>query len=103
MEIVSSAPPASASPSSLSDNDHGRAAATSPNVGHDDLDLATRQLDLCLDRGLTTSTPPTSTPATSEEIVGAAHQGRRDRIVLATKARMPMGDGPNDAGCRAAT
>ena len=28
---------------------------------------------------------------------GAA-QGRRDRLLLATKARFPMGDGPNDAG-----
>jgi aryl-alcohol dehydrogenase-like predicted oxidoreductase len=34
----------------------------------------------------------------SEEIVGQALDGRRDRVVLATKARMPMGDGPNDAG-----
>ena len=34
----------------------------------------------------------------SEEIVGAAVKGRRDRVVLATKARMRMGDGPNDAG-----
>ena len=25
-------------------------------------------------------------------------RGRRDRVLLATKARMPMGDGPNDAG-----
>jgi aryl-alcohol dehydrogenase-like predicted oxidoreductase len=34
----------------------------------------------------------------SEEITGRALGGRRDDIVLATKARMPMGDGPNDAG-----
>ena len=34
----------------------------------------------------------------SEEIVGAALEGRRDRVLLATKARMSMGDGPNDAG-----
>ena len=34
----------------------------------------------------------------SEEIVGQALKGRRDRVVLATKARMAMGDGPNDAG-----
>ena len=27
-----------------------------------------------------------------------ARRGRRDRVLLATKARMPMGDGPNDAG-----
>jgi len=34
----------------------------------------------------------------SEEIVGRAIAGRRDDLLLATKARMPMGDGPNDAG-----
>ena len=47
----------------------------------------------------TSSTPPTSTRAgLSEEIVGEALKGRRDRLLLATKARMPMGEGPNDAG-----
>src|SRR6185436_16109725 len=36
----------------------------------------------------------------SEEIIGEvlAQAGRRERVLLATKARMPMGDGPNDAG-----
>src|SRR3954471_7721295 len=33
----------------------------------------------------------------SEEIIGR-WKGRRDDIVLATKARFPMGDGPNDSG-----
>jgi aryl-alcohol dehydrogenase-like predicted oxidoreductase len=38
---------------------------------------------------------------TSEEIVGgwlAARAGVRDTVVIATKGRFPMGDGPNDAG-----
>src|SRR5882757_5444768 len=37
----------------------------------------------------------------SEEIVGrwlAARPGTRDQLVIATKGRFPMGDGPNDAG-----
>ncbi|MGZ4712188.1 MAG: aldo/keto reductase [Acidimicrobiia bacterium] len=34
----------------------------------------------------------------SEEILGRALGARRDRIVLATKCRMPMGSGPNDKG-----
>jgi aryl-alcohol dehydrogenase-like predicted oxidoreductase len=35
----------------------------------------------------------------SEEIVGKALSGaKRDRVVLATKGRMPMGEDPNDAG-----
>ena len=37
----------------------------------------------------------------SEQIVGswlAGDAARRDRVVIATKGRFPMGDGPNDAG-----
>lgn len=34
----------------------------------------------------------------SEEITGRAVKGVRDDVVLATKVRFPMGDGPNDAG-----
>lgn len=34
----------------------------------------------------------------SEEIVGKALQGRRDRVVLATKVGMPMSDDPNQQG-----
>jgi aryl-alcohol dehydrogenase-like predicted oxidoreductase len=34
----------------------------------------------------------------SEEILGEALGGDRDEVLIATKVRMPMGDGPNDAG-----
>ncbi len=37
----------------------------------------------------------------SEEIIGrwlASRPGMRDRLVIATKGRFPMGEGPNDAG-----
>jgi aryl-alcohol dehydrogenase-like predicted oxidoreductase len=34
----------------------------------------------------------------SEEITGRALKGVRDDLVLATKVRFPMGEGPNDAG-----
>lgn len=34
----------------------------------------------------------------SERVVGEAIAGRRDQFVLATKARQPIGEGPNDAG-----
>jgi aryl-alcohol dehydrogenase-like predicted oxidoreductase len=34
----------------------------------------------------------------SEQIVGKAIAGRRDRVVVATKGRQPMGEGPNDQG-----
>ena len=69
------------------------------NVGSTDVAGATRQLDLCLDRGVSfIDTANVYSAGVSEEIVGAAIKGRRDRVLLATKARMPMGDGPNDAG-----
>jgi aryl-alcohol dehydrogenase-like predicted oxidoreductase len=68
-------------------------------VGSTDVDAATRQVDLCLDRGVNfIDTANVYSGGVSEEIVGQAIKGRRDRVVLATKARMPMGDGPNDAG-----
>ena len=34
----------------------------------------------------------------SEEFLGEALQGQRERVVIATKVRHPMGDGPNDQG-----
>jgi aryl-alcohol dehydrogenase-like predicted oxidoreductase len=34
----------------------------------------------------------------SEEIVGEAVEGRRDRVLLATKVRFPVGPDPNDGG-----
>jgi aryl-alcohol dehydrogenase-like predicted oxidoreductase len=34
----------------------------------------------------------------SEEYLGAALEGLRDKVVIATKVRHPMGDGPNDQG-----
>jgi len=38
------------------------------------------------------------TDGVSEEITGRALKGVRDEVVLATKVRFPMGDGPNDVG-----
>jgi aryl-alcohol dehydrogenase-like predicted oxidoreductase len=69
------------------------------NVGTTDVDAATRQLDMCLDAGINfVDTADVYSAGLSEEILGEAIKGRRDGIVLATKARMAMGDGPNDAG-----
>jgi aryl-alcohol dehydrogenase-like predicted oxidoreductase len=34
----------------------------------------------------------------SEEITGGAVKGVREDVVLATKVRFPMGEGPNDVG-----
>jgi aryl-alcohol dehydrogenase-like predicted oxidoreductase len=68
-------------------------------VGATDVDVATRQVDMCLDAGVNLiDTADIYSDGLSEEIVGKTLKGRRDRVLLATKARMPMGDGPNDAG-----
>jgi aryl-alcohol dehydrogenase-like predicted oxidoreductase len=68
-------------------------------VGDTDLAGATRQVDICLDRGVNfIDTANVYSSGVSEEILGQAIKNRRDRVLLATKARMPMGTGPNDAG-----
>ena len=69
------------------------------SVGDVDVAGAQRQLDLCLDAGVNlVDTANVYSDGRSEEILGEAMGERRERIVLATKARFPMGSGPNDAG-----
>jgi aryl-alcohol dehydrogenase-like predicted oxidoreductase len=68
-------------------------------VGATELDGARRQIDMCLDAGINLiDTADIYSAGRSEEIVGEAVQGRRDDVLLASKVRFPMGDGPNDAG-----
>ncbi|MDQ3559621.1 MAG: aldo/keto reductase, partial [Pseudomonadota bacterium] len=60
---------------------------------------ARRMVDLCLDAGVNLlDTANVYSLGASEEIVGEAVAGRRDKVLLTTKARMKMGGGPNDAG-----
>jgi aryl-alcohol dehydrogenase-like predicted oxidoreductase len=69
------------------------------NVGTTDTDEARRQVDMCLDAGINLiDTADVYSNGRSEEIVGEVIKGRRDDVLLATKVRMPMGPGPNDAG-----
>jgi aryl-alcohol dehydrogenase-like predicted oxidoreductase len=68
-------------------------------VGSTDVATATRQVDMCLDAGVNLfDTADMYSDGESEEILGQAISGRRDSVLLATKARMPVGDGPNEAG-----
>ncbi len=74
-------------------------AAAWSNVGSTDLDGARRQLDMCLDAGVNLiDTADVYSGGVSEEITGEVVKGRRDSLLLSTKVRMRMGDGPNDAG-----
>jgi aryl-alcohol dehydrogenase-like predicted oxidoreductase len=68
-------------------------------VGTSGIDEAQRQLDLSLAAGVDlVDTADVYSDGASEEIVGKIIAGRRDRIVLATKARFAMGDRHNDEG-----
>ncbi len=69
-------------------------------VGDSDARTASRQIDMVLDAGVNLiDTADVYSDGLSEEIVGEALAGRRDRVLLATKARFPMGaGGPNDSG-----
>jgi aryl-alcohol dehydrogenase-like predicted oxidoreductase len=52
-----------------------------------------------LDRGINfIDTADTYSHGEAEQIVGKAISGRRDKIVLATKFRLPAGDGQNEQG-----
>jgi aryl-alcohol dehydrogenase-like predicted oxidoreductase len=69
------------------------------NVGTTDVDQARRQVDMCLDAGINLiDTADVYSDGLSEEILGEVLRGRRDRVLVATKVRMAMGTGPNDAG-----
>src|SRR5215472_2288697 len=68
-------------------------------VGSTDVKEAGRQVDMCLEVGVNLiDTADVYSAGQSEEIVGEVLRGRRDEVLLATKVRMPMGPGPNDAG-----
>src|ERR1700733_4035876 len=69
------------------------------DVGSTDVAEARSQVDMCLDAGINLiDTADVYSDGLSEEILGEVLTGRRDRVLVATKVRMPMGDGPNDAG-----
>jgi len=67
--------------------------------GSTDVAEAKRLVDLCLDAGVSFfDTANSYSTGMAEEILGAAIAGRRQDIILATKATFPMGPGPNEAG-----
>jgi aryl-alcohol dehydrogenase-like predicted oxidoreductase len=68
-------------------------------VGATDVEGARRQVDLCLDAGVNLiDTADVYSGGLSEEITGEVVKGRRDSLLLSSKVRMSMGNGPNDAG-----
>ena len=67
--------------------------------GETDIAEARRLLDICFEAGVNLfDTADGYSDGRSEEILGKALEGRRDRALISTKAYFPMGDGPNDRG-----
>lgn len=67
--------------------------------GATDAQEATRLVDLCLDHGLNLfDTADIYSKGLSEEVLGKAIKGRRDKVLIATKATFRFGEGPNDVG-----
>ncbi|MFF9607008.1 aldo/keto reductase [Streptomyces sp. NPDC014684] len=67
--------------------------------GNSDASEARRLVDICVDAGITMfDTADVYSAGGSEEVLGAAIKGRRDRVIVSTKTSLPMGDGPGDAG-----
>ena len=60
---------------------------------------ATRLVDICLDAGLNMfDSADVYSDGQAEEILGKAIAGRRDRVLISTKATFRHGAGPNDVG-----
>ncbi|MEV5609017.1 aldo/keto reductase [Streptomyces sp. NPDC052225] len=67
--------------------------------GTSGVDEARRMVDLSLDHGVTLfDTADVYSDGASEEVLGAALKGRRDQVLISTKAALPTGEGPYDAG-----
>lgn len=67
--------------------------------GQSDVAEATRLVDLCLEAGANLfDTADIYSFGQSEEILGQAIRGRRDRLLISTKATFRMSDDPNDVG-----
>lgn len=60
---------------------------------------ASRLIDICLERGVNfVDTANVYSAGDAEKVLGKAIQGRREKMILSTKATFKMGEGPNDHG-----
>src|SRR5438477_9887250 len=67
--------------------------------GGSDVEEATRLVDISLEAGLNMfDTADVYSAGLAEEILGKAIAGRRDRVIVSTKASFRSGPGPNDFG-----
>ncbi|HXM01226.1 MAG TPA: aldo/keto reductase, partial [Chthoniobacterales bacterium] len=67
--------------------------------GETDVKEATHLVDVCLEAGLTMfDSADVYSEGASEEVLGGAIKGRRDQVLISTKATFRQGTGPNDVG-----
>ena len=67
--------------------------------GNNGVQEATRLVDLCLDAGVTMfDSADMYSGGAAESMLGAAIKGRRDRVLISTKATFRTGPGPDDVG-----
>lgn len=67
--------------------------------GATDVAEATRLIDICLESGVNLfDSADVYSGGMAEEILGAAIKGRRDKVLISTKATFRAGDGPNNVG-----
>ncbi len=68
-----------------------------------DASAAARMVGICLDRGVNFfDTANVYSMGAAETMLGKALKGRRDRVVVASKVRLAMGDGPEESGLKRA-
>jgi aryl-alcohol dehydrogenase-like predicted oxidoreductase len=74
------------------------------NWGTTDATEARRLVDICLDAGVTLfDSADVYSDGASEEVLGAAVRGRRDKVLLSTKLGLPMADGAGTSRSRLLT
>ncbi|TLU74255.1 aldo/keto reductase [Lichenicoccus roseus] len=67
--------------------------------GDTDVQGATRLVDICLEHGLTMfDSADIYSKGLAEEVLGGAIKGRREKVIISTKATFRFGDDPNDVG-----
>lgn len=67
--------------------------------GDTDVAEASRLVDVCLEAGVNLfDTANIYSDGRSEEVLGKALEGKRDRVLISTKATFRLGEGPNNIG-----
>ncbi len=67
--------------------------------GSTEVEEARRLIDVCIEAGVNLfDTANGYSDGRSEEVLGKALEGKRDKVLISTKSAFPTGSGPNDEG-----